>query len=807
MSTSINETSKDLLTTFSNLWDNNPKLIQILNQIDFSSIKKIDPKKEFVKIDKPRNDAYFSELFAGLKPHQLEQVFYQAAHWMNKQEIQFILDSWHRKESRFAQIKRERDLAIGLSQANANAHRAQQLNRINPTIALRMAEKNYQLFPTSKAAASSFVSIISETEQIKYRLDIPSDTREEIFAIAISPCGKNMLTGDSEGWVYRWDMEGKQLDRFQPHEDYINSLSFLPDTELTAQRILTGSKDGTAKILKLDGEEISSEIHHEKPIYKAVFSPQKDKIVTASLDGIVKVWDIAGNSLQKTFKAHKKAIYDLAIAPSGKYILTGSRDRRAKLWDLDKPEKPIQIFKGHQYEVSAVAFSNEKERPNILTGSWDTTAKLWNWEGQLIQTFSGHKDDIRAVAFSPDNQYVLTAAKEGVARLWEITGKLIGNLKGHTKEIHEIAFNPVETSVVTGSGDGTAKIWELEQLIEYSFKPDKKEVFIRSTSAKKMEFLAPVSDSLPKLWSLNGAIRKVNWKKPKTFPILFSFSLKKAGFLIPKEERNRTMEEVLINLYKKKSNRSDISAIAISPTRKNAIIGFWDESMELWDLKSQSTAIFPQKITDTSKKHRKKIFSAAFSADGQMIITGSQDESAKLWDLAGHLLATFPHEASFFNRIGSPVVDSYQQPTSFKINWVTAVAFLPTKNSKESKIATGSRDGVARLWDLDGQVLQTFEGHLDEILTLTFSPDGQYLLTGAKDSTVKLWDLKGNELQYYEAYKHQVIGLSFLPDNQGFLTYYKDRIVKHLTPAIYLKNKVALCEDGMLKQNGMEMPD
>ncbi|SCV01454.1 LAMI_0G11606g1_1 [Lachancea mirantina] len=67
-------------------------------------------------------------------------------------------------------------------------------------------------------------------------------------------------------------------------------------------------------------------------------------------------------------------------------------------------------------------------------------------------------------------------------------------------------------------------------------------------------------------------------------------------------------------------------------------------------------------------------------------------------------------------------------------------AFAPNTSSR---IVTGSGDNTARIWDCNTHTpLYTLQGHVNWVLCVSWSPDGEIIATGSMDNTVRLWDPK-----------------------------------------------------------------
>ncbi|KAF7376828.1 WD40 repeat-like protein [Mycena sanguinolenta] len=127
--------------------------------------------------------------------------------------------------------------------------------------------------------------------------------------------------------------------------------------------IALGCEDGTISILDAKTYATLLRIEgHEEPVSAVAFSPDRTRLVSASDDQTVRIWDVhSGKCVSNALEGHDWPVCAVAFLPDGKSIATGLWNGTVRLWETESG-KPIGAPWNARLPVISLAFSPDNTR-------------------------------------------------------------------------------------------------------------------------------------------------------------------------------------------------------------------------------------------------------------------------------------------------------------------------------------------------------------------------------------------------------------------------------------------------------------
>ncbi len=270
------------------------------------------------------------------------------------------------------------------------------------------------------------------------------------------------LTHHQRNWFFGIGKPDTDLSHLTPYlklgEKYpLDSVVIGPDNRF----IVSGGEGETVRVWDLAGGRLIKTFKGPSDFVSTVFVSSDNRwVISAGADHILRVWGINRGQLIQSFEGHRERINTVTVSRDNRYIVSGSSDQTVKMWDISEG-KLLRTFEGHKGRISSVAASSDLQL--IVSGSDDRSVKIWDANaGSLVKTLVGHGDFVTSVALSPDHRLLVSGSDDRTAKLWDVeSGGLIRTFEGHDDFVTSVAFSPDSRRILSISEDNTVKIWKI----------------------------------------------------------------------------------------------------------------------------------------------------------------------------------------------------------------------------------------------------------------------------------------------------------------------------------------------------------
>lgn len=465
------------------------------------------------------------------------------------------------------------------------------------------------------------------------------------------------------------------------------------------------------------------------PVRSATFSPDGGSIVTASADGLARLWNATtGEPTGIEFAMDGGAsVNDVSFNPNGSQIATASDDGMLRLWD-PKTGAKIMERKERAGPVIRVAFGSKGKR--ILTLHSDGAACVWDASTLAVICTPDPQGQVTSGAFSPDDANVATGFVNGSVTIWKaetMTPVITPSPIHHSGSITGVAYSPDGKRIVTSSSDETWAVWDVDTGRSV-FPPVGAVASLESLaiSGDGKHVVTGSADNTIQIWDLATG-------KMVTDPLVTE--------LRPSENK--------------------ILHIAFGPNNARFVTASSDGTARVWDVEVQMNT--PQLL----KGHTQIVRAATFSPDGNRIVTASDDRTVRLWNIAtGSVVRRFElgvavHDAKFSPNgklivaaLGDGTVSIWDADTGLQVGEplkaperdggpVDTAVFNPEGNS----IAVAYDKGSAWIWDIGTRkTVGPLGAGGHGARSAVFNHDGKLVLTAHRDGAARIWDSTSGKL-------------------------------------------------------------
>ncbi len=605
--------------------------------------------------------------------------------------------------------------------------------------------------------------------QIDAKIGVELGHYWNMSCVAFSPDGKYVASSAHDRNIIIWDYKTKhQIKNFRSKtkeegEKNYSSIAYSSD----GKQIIAGD---WGSVTIVDIEAGSKKTFKVKGYYGKILAVSSDNklIAVDGNDDVILLLDYASGNVSKTLKGHTSGLKEVIFSADNKMLASASFDSTARIWNVETGEIIKKIDAGNK--VNSVAFNKTAE---ILAISIDKADEIQLFDIKNAKVTNTFKISSEQIAFIEDKLFVKQYSKIKLLNIE--TGEEIKSMKSYG---YKTALSKDGKLAADLSGKGIT-IVDIESGNEIS------------NFGKDTRFVSKIHVSP----SGRFIVTENSHKSGSGGPDILSYSVDTAskfsaygtsGSGANIMDFNGTQDVIFTEISYGTQNYYDLlTSNPLSKIEKkltdpvcitsdgSLMIAKDKEKKDTYSIFDPKTGATIKELINSSAYH----YFSGITPDDKYFVMLTMD-FFKVWELpSGNEVKSYKREemdnVKFIDKTADgKYIVGRTSTREFTISDIMTgeVLFLAKDiepkyaalNTDKNTVAVACADWSVKIYDIAKNAqTKTLKGHMAQVVSVCYTPDGKYLLSSAHDNQVKIWDnTTGKELL-------TIIGLEKLSDYKG----------------------------------------